>query len=180
MHEWHTSKSSDIQILINEFERFEFDTDYSGRESVTNVRVTNRVFTDEVSTRDFVTRNSYGGNTAYIAAFSTGKITKGYQDAFNQFLERRRDYIEFKDNLTIAYGRKSSKVTCPHCESSINLKYGNRYKSCPICGSKEIISDSNWKMLDTKKRLAEKASHNLTAQAVKCGITFMAGIEWHC
>lgn len=180
MHEWHTVKSTDIQSLIDEFSGFEFETDYRGRDSVTNIRITNRMFTDETSTRDFVTRSSYGGSTAYIAAFNTGKISKAYQEAFKQFLDKREDYVKFKDSLTIAFGRKSSKVTCPNCESSINLKYGNRYRACPVCGSKKIISDSNWKILDTKRRLSEKASENLKVQAEKCGIMFMAGIEWHC
>lgn len=180
MHEWHTNQSKNILSLINEFNSFEFNTDYSGREKVTRVEVTNRVFSDHDEVISFVTNKSYGGNTAYLAAFTSKKLSKGYQNAFDNFLAKYKEYVNFKRDLTISYGRTASKATCPDCGSSISLKYGSRFKACPICGSKKIISDSNWKMLDTKKRMAEKAAENLSAAAEKNDVTFVCGIEWHC
>lgn len=180
MHEWHTNQSKNILSLINEFNSFEFNTDYSGREKVTRVEVTNRVFSDHDEVISFVTNKSYGGNIAYLAAFTSKKLSKGYQNAFDSFLAKYKEYINFKRNLTISYGRTASKATCPDCGSSINLKYGNRFKVCPICGSKKIISDSNWKTLDTKRRMVERASVNLSKEAEKNDVTFVCGIEWHC
>lgn len=180
MHEWHTNQSKNILRLINEFTGFEFDTDYSGREKVTRVEATNKVFSNHDEAISFVTNKSYGGNTAYIAAFTSKKLSKGYQNAFDNFIVKYKEYINFKKNLTISYGRTASKATCPDCGSSISLKYGSRFKSCPVCGSKKIISDSNWKVLNTKKRIAEKAAENLSAAAEKNDVTFVCGIEWHC
>ena len=180
MHEWHTNQSKNIIRLINEFTGFEFNTDYSGREKVTKVEVTNKVFSDHDEAISFVTNKSYGGNTAYLASYTMKKLSKGYQNAYTNFLDKYNEYVFFKSKLTIAYGRSASKVTCPECGSSINLKYGSRFKSCPICGSKKIISDSNWKALETKKRMMEKAAENLSVAAEKNELTFVCGIEWHC
>lgn len=166
--------------LIKHFLGFEFDTDYSGRLPVTGVDITGRIFSDETEARAFVTRRSYGSQTACLAAVARGNVTKAYQNAFAAFLQRYKDSREFEENLTIAYGRSSSKVTCPDCGSSISLAYGKRFRTCPVCHSMKIISDSNWKTLDTKRRLAEKASETLRAEAQKCGVTFICGIEWHC
>lgn len=180
MHEWHTNTSKNPLSLINEFDGYEFDTDYAGRSRVSKVKVTSKVFLTEEDARSYVTRSSYGGETAYIAAYTTKKLSKGYQNAFTNFLVKYDEYLKFKKNLTIAYGRKSIRVTCPECESSIHLKYGHRFKSCPVCGSKKIISDSNWKMLDTKLRMAEKAAETLSKEAEKNNVTFICGFEWHC
>lgn len=166
--------------LIEHFMGFEFDTDYSGRREVSDVELTRNVFDDEAKARSFVTDRSYGTDTARLAAISTGKITKAYQNAFESFFQRYREYRVFKDGLTIAYGRSSSKVTCPDCGSSISLAYGKRFRSCPVCHSLKIISDSNWKLLDTKRKLAVKASETLRVEAQKSGVTFICGIEWHC
>ena len=166
--------------LINEFMGFEFDTDYGGRQTVNQVKTISGVFSTEEEALNAVTRNSYGGETAYLAAYTSKKRTKGYQDAYDNFLVRYKEYTEFKKHLTIGYGRKSIRVTCPNCESSIHLKYGGRFKECPVCGSRKIISDSNWKTLDTKKRMAEKAAENLSKEAEKNEVTFVCGIEWHC
>ena len=178
-HEWHTNQSRNILNLIREFMGFEHEVD-EGFATVEHVMVTNRMFSTASEARDFVTRQSYGGETAYIAAYTTKKLTKGYQEAFTNFMSKYKEYTDFKKSLTIAYGRTASKVTCPECGSSINLKYGRRFKSCPVCGSTKIISDSNWKTLDTKKRLAEKAAENLAKEAEKNGVFFVCGIEWHC
>ena len=180
MHEWHTNDSTNILNLINEFIGYEFDTDYSGREKVTDVRITGRTFSSDEEARSYITRSSYGGNSAYLAAYTTKKLTKAYSDAFADFITRYREYTTFKNNLTIAYGRKASKATCPSCGSSISLKYGNRFKACPVCGSKKIISDSNWKTLETKYRMVEKASEKLNKEAQKNNVMFICGIEWHC
>lgn len=180
MHEWHSNRSKDILSLINEFNNFEYDTDYAGRQEVSGVKLTNKIFPDWDGALSYVTGTSYGGSTAYLAAYTTKKLTKGYQNAFNNFLEKYKEYLSFSDNLTIAYGRKSSKATCPSCESSISLKYGKRFKCCPVCGSNKIISDSNWKILDTKYRMVQKASENLKKEAEKNEVTFVCGIEWHC
>lgn len=180
MHEWHTDSGKNPLSLINEFSNFEFETDYGGRQTVAGVKVTNRVFTNHDEAVEFVTNQSYGGETAYLAAYTTKKLTKGYQNAFTNFLTKHKEYLSFKDHLTIAYGRTSSKATCPDCGSSISLKYGYRFKVCPVCGSKKIISDSNWKMLDTKQRMVERAAEALSKEAQKNDVTFVCGIEWHC
>lgn len=180
MHEWHTNSGTNPLNLINEFLAFEFDTDYGGRYSVSSVNITNRMFNTDEEAITFVTNKSYGGETAYLAAYTTKKLSKGYLNAYNTFIERYNEYLKFNKNLTIAYGRTSSKATCPECGSSISLKYGNRFRYCPVCGSKKIISDSNWKALETKKRMTEKAAENLSKEAKKNDVTFVCGIEWHC
>lgn len=181
MHEWHTNTSTNILSLINQFLGFQYETDYSGQEEVKRVKISNRTFPDVDSARTYVTDASYSdSNTAYLAAVIPGKTSKAYQNTYANFLAKYKDYTDFERNLTIAYGRKASKVTCPHCGSSINLKYGARFKECPVCGSSKIISDSNWKTLDTKKKMCEKASAVLAQAAVKDKITFICGIEWHC
>lgn len=180
MHEWHTEQSRNPLTLINRFIGFTFDTDYSGRQSVSKVSVTKRVFSNEEEAITFVTKQSYCGESAYLAAYTTKKLSKGYQNAFENFLEKYNEYLSFDKKLTIAYGRTASKVTCPTCSSSISLKYGARFRACPVCGSKEIVSDSNWKTRETKLRMAEKASENLKKEAEKNDVTFVCGIEWHC
>lgn len=179
MHEWHTRESKNVMELINEFTGYEHEVD-EGFATVEQVKVTNRMFTTVEQAREFVTSQSYGGETAYIAACTTKKLTKGYQTAFTNFMTRHKEYITFKNGLTIAYGRTAAKTTCPHCGSSINLKYGKRFSSCPVCGSTEIISDSNWKTLDTKRKMVERAAENLAKEAEKNEVTFVCGIEWHC
>ena len=166
--------------LINEFDGFEYITDYNGSMRTQGVNITNKIFSTEEEAINFVTRQSYYSEHAFIAAYTTKKLTKGYQNAYSNFISRYNEWKNFDKNLTIAYGRKSSKVTCPSCESSINLKYGRRFKSCPVCGSVKIISDSNWKMLDTKEKMVKKASENLAKEAEKCGVMFVCGFEWHC
>lgn len=181
MHEWHTNTSTNPLKLINEFLGFTYDTDYSGLETVTAVKISNRTFNTVDEAINYVTSTSYGSsNTAYLAAVTPNKLSKGYQAAYANFLTRYKEYTEFKKNLTIAYGRKALRVTCPNCDSSITLKYGGKYKHCPVCGSKKIISDSNWKTLDTKARMCEKAAENLSKEAQKNKVTFVCGIEWHC
>lgn len=181
MHEWHTRTSKNPMNLIDEFLGYEFYTDYSGTQKVSKVKITERVFLTQEEALNFVTNNSYGGNAAYIAAYTTKKkLSKGYQNAFSGFLTRYKEYTNFKDHLTIGYGRSASKTTCPTCGSSINLKYGGKFKSCPVCGSNKIISDSNWKMLETKQRMVERAAENLKKEAEKNDLTFLCGIEWHC
>ena len=180
MHEWHTVKSKNPLNLIHEFMGYTFDTDYGGTQTVSNIKMLNRLLSNEDEARSLVTSTSYGGNTAYMVAYTTKKLTKAYQNAYANFEEKYKEYTAFRDNLTIAYGRSASKTTCPACGSSINLKYGKRFKACPVCGSNKIISDSNWKMLDTKRRMCVKAADNLSKEAEKNDVTFMCGIEWHC
>ena len=181
MHEWHTNQSRNPLTLINEFNGYEFDTDYSyDREKVDNVKITNRVFQNHDDAITFVTNTSYGGNTAYLAAYTSKKLSKAYQNAFAYFIAKYNEYLGFEKGLTIAYGRTANKATCPSCGSSISLKYGSRFKVCPVCGSTKIISDSNWKTLETKLRMSEKAAENLSKEAEKNDVTFVCGIEWHC
>lgn len=180
MHEWHTKSNRNPLNLIKEFIGYEYDTDYAGRQSVEKVNMTGRMFNNREDTLNFVTNSSYYSGSAFMAAYTTKKLSKGYQNAYTNFLSRYKEYTDFSDNLTIAYGRKSEKATCPNCGSSISLKYGKRFKECPVCGSKKIISDSNWKTLDTKRRMAEKAAENLAKEAEKNDVTFVCGIEWHC
>ena len=179
MHEWHTKSNTNPLYLINEFIGFEHSVD-EGYSTVENVKVTNRMFNNRDDAVSFVTRQSYGGETAYMASYTTKQPRRGYQVAFSNFIERYNEYLKFKRDLTIAYGRKSSKATCPDCGSAISLKYGNRFKSCPVCGSKKIISDSNWKALEAKKRMAERAAEHLSVEAAKNDVMFVCGIEWHC
>lgn len=179
MHECHTRESKNPLTLINHFIGFEHSVD-EGYETVKSVNVTNRTFSTFEEANEFVTNKSYGGETAYMATYTTKKLSKGFQNAFTNFLEKYNEYLSFKNNLTIAYGRTSSKATCPECGSSISLKYGRRFKTCPVCGSKKIISDSNWKTLETKKRMMEKVAENLSREAEKNSVTFVCGIEWHC
>ena len=166
--------------LINEFIGFSYDTDSSGTCSVRSVKLSGRIFSTNEDALNYVTRSSYYGDAAYMAAFTTKKLSKGYQNAYDNFVTRYKEYTTFKDNLTIAYGRKSIRVTCPNCESSIHLRYGGRFKVCPVCGSTKIISDSNWKILDTRRKMAEKAAENLAKEAEKNDVTFICGMEWHC
>lgn len=180
MHEWHTRESRNPLTLINEFDGYEYDTDHSGRLRTAGVKVTNKIFSTDEETINFVTRQSYYSDYAYMAAYTTKKLSKGFQNAFATFLTRDKEYMDFKEHLTVAYGRTSSKATCPNCGSSINLKYGNRFKKCPVCGSSKIISDSNWKTLETKKRMREKAAENLSKEAEKNDVMFVCGMEWHC
>ena len=180
MHEWHSNKSRNPLNLIKEFTGFEFDTDYGGRRETDRVEITNRMFSNHDEALTFVTNRSYGSEIPQLAAYTTKKLSKGYQNAYSNFLMKYNEYVSFKRNLTIAYGRSSSKATCPYCGSSISLKYGNRFKACPVCGSTKIISDSNWKTLETKKRLSEKAAENLSKEAEKNDVTFICGLEWHC
>lgn len=179
-HQWHTNTSHNPLKLINEFRGFTFKTDYNGTETVTHIKMTNRVFPNEDEARSFITRTSYGGETAYMAIIASGKQSKAYKTAYDLFLKRYQEYMTFGNNLTIAYGRKALRVTCPSCESSITLKYGNKFKACPVCGSTKIISDSNWKILETKERMAVKAAENLETEAIKNNVLFICGIEWHC
>lgn len=180
MHEWHTSSSRNPLTLISEFVGYTFDTDYGGPQEVRNVRITNRMFNTHEEAITSVTNSSYGGNTAYLAAYTTKRLSKAYQNAYDNFLAKNKDYMSLKDSLTIAYGRSASKVTCPSCGSSINLKYGGNFKRCPVCNSTKIISDSNWKTLETKRKMREKAAENLAREAEKNDVTFVCGIEWHC
>ena len=46
--------------------------------------------------------------------------------------------------------------------------------------SPKIISDSNWKTLETKQRMSARAAENLKKEAEKNDVTFVCGIEWHC
>ena len=180
MHEWYTDESNNPLDLIKKFTGFEFETDYGGTQEVTDVKVTTKMFLKKENALDFITNSSYGGNTAYLAAYTAKRLSKGYQSAFAHFFAKYNEYLRFKNELTIAYGRKSSKATCPDCGSSINLKYGKRFTACPVCGSPKIISDSNWKTLDTKRKMSEKAAENLSKEAIKNDVTFVCGIEWHC
>lgn len=180
MHEWHTNTSRDPLTLIREFTGYKYDTDYAGRLEAKQVRITGRMFSDKGEALSYVTNTSYYTESAYMAAYTTKKLSKAYQNAYSNFITRYNEYKSFKDALTIAYGRKSEKATCPSCGSSISLKYGKMFKTCPVCGSRKIISDSNWKTLDTKCRMAEKAAENLAKEAEKNDVTFICGIEWHC
>ena len=180
MHQWHTNDGTRILALINEFKNFTFYTDYAGTQEVSEVYLTGKMFSSSEEAITYVTNHSYGGDDAYIAAYTTKKLTKGYQTAFKNFSTKYNDYLKFKKDLNIAYGRKASKATCPNCGSSISLQYGKYFKTCPVCGSKKIISDSNWKKLDTKWKMCEKASESLSKEAEKNGVTFVCGIEWHC
>jgi len=180
-HEWHTNHGTNPLSLIEEFFGFTHNTDHSGMQEVTQVKISNRTFNTIDEARSSVCSLSYyDNNTAYLTTAAPKKVSKAYQTAYANFLDKYKEYNAFKKNLTIAYGRKSLRVTCPNCDSSITLRYGGRFKSCPVCGSQKIISDSNWKILETKRRMCEKASETLSKEAEKNGVTYVCGIEWHC
>lgn len=180
MHEWHTNTSRNPLSLIEEFVGYSFNTDYGGCQNVQCVKITNRVFDTVDKAGSYVREASYCSEMAYLAAYTTKKLTKAYQTAYDNFLAKNKDYMSFKNSLTLSYGRNASKVTCPNCGSSINLRYGDRFKKCPVCDSTKIISDSNWKILETKRKMREKAAENLSKEAEKNDVMFVCGIEWHC
>ena len=180
MHEWHTNTSRNPLKLINEFEDFEYRTDWGGMQKNKQVKMTGKIFTNEEDAINFVTGQSYYSGSAYMAAYTQKKLSKGYQNAYADFIKKQNEYLKFRDNLTIAYGRKANKVTCPDCGSSISLKYGARFTHCPVCMSSKIISDSNWNILETKERMAKKAAENVSKEAEKIDLCFVCGIEWHC
>lgn len=181
MHEWRTHRSTNLLQLISWFKGFQYQTDYNDDTSVIqHVNVLNRTFKDASEAANYATSQSYGSGSACIVMHAPGKITKAFTTAFDNFVARKKEYDAFERNLNIGYGRKSSKVSCPNCGSSINLRYGSRFKACPICTSKKIISDSNWKTLETKEKLMEKANSLLQKEAAKAGIEFVGGFEWHC
>lgn len=182
MHEWHTRTSRNPLNLINEFENFEYETDYGERLNVTRVSASfDTIFDSEEKARTHVCGRSYhDSQTAYLVAFTTKKRSVAYQKALDSFKAKYNEYKSFEKGLTIGYGRKSSKVTCPTCGSSINLRYGSRFRCCPVCTSSKIISDSNWKTLETRRKLCVKAAENLSKEAEKNDIMFLCGIEWHC
>ena len=181
MHEWHTKRNTNPLVLIREFDGFEYDTDYGGRLRTEGVKIMNKIFSTHDEAIEYVTKQSYYSDYAVMAAYTTNKnLSKGFSKAYSTFFTRYNEYVSYRDNLTIAYGRSASKVTCPNCGSSINLKYGEKFKSCPVCGSSKIISDSNWKTLETKKRMMEKSAENLSKEAEKNNFVFVCGMEWHC
>lgn len=180
MHEWHTNTNRNPLKLIDEFIVFKYETNYAGTQEVSRINITGKMFTCKDDALTYITSSSYYSGVAYLAAYTSKKLSKGYQNAYTNFITRYNEYLDFEKNLTVSYGRKSAKVACPSCGSSISLKYGHRFKECPVCGSKKIISDSNWKTLDTKRKMAEKAAENLSKEAEKNDVTFICGIEWHC
>jgi predicted RNA-binding Zn-ribbon protein involved in translation (DUF1610 family) len=181
MHERRTERSTNLLQLISWFKGISYQTDYRDEFSVIkNARVLNRTFKDASEAANYAASQSYGSDSACVVMHAPGKITKAFTAAFESFTTRKKEYEDFERNLTIGYGRKSSKVTCPNCGSSISLRYGSRFKACPICTSKKIISDSNWKTLETKEKLMEKANNLLQKEASKVGVEFVGGFEWHC
>ena len=181
MHNYEYRKNTNPLSIIDYFTDFEFDTDHSDeRETPKGVVFMSETFSNEEDAEEAAGNKSYwDGTSIAIAKVTTHKISKAFEKAFDAFKEKRKDYLNFDKNLTIAFGRKSTKVTCPHCKSMINLSYGKWYKSCPICGSKKIISDSNWNMLASKKKLMGKAAAKVSEEAIKCGVTFIGAIGWH-
>lgn len=181
MHEWHICRNTNLNSLINEFIGFEYRTDWTDAvQTIKRVTISDRSFNDTKSAEIYVCNSSYGDDGAVIAMLvGNKKATKGFQKALENYKTKRKDYLSLERDLNLGYGRKSEKVTCPQCNSSISLKYGSRFKACPVCGSKKIISDSNWKSLETKKKLMIKASEALAEEAVKNSISFVGGFEWH-
>ena len=181
MHNYEYRKSTNPLSIIDCFTNFKFETDHSDDlETPKGVVFMSETFSNIEDAQEAAGNKSYwDGTSIAIAKVVTRKISKAFEKAFDAFREKRKDYFNFDKNLTIAFGRKSSKVTCPHCKSMINLKYGGLHKSCPICGSRKIISDSNWNMLESKKKLMAKAAAKVSEEAAKCGVTFVGAIGWH-
>lgn len=182
MHNYKYSSSTDLLSIIEYFENYTYQSDHYDDEPMKPSGVTylSKTYTSESEAKNAAGDKSYwDGTSIAIATVASGKITKAFQNALVSFKEKRMEYKNFKRDLNIGYGRKSSKVTCPNCGSSISLSYGSRFKVCPICASKKIISDSNWKTLETKKNLMTKASVALAREAAKCNAVFVGAIGWH-
>lgn len=182
MHNYIRRKGTNILKLIDEFMDITFYPDCSdGPENIKSVIITDTISNDSSKLQDNMEEKSYWGgqDTAYVGTFIPGKTTKAFQNALKDFLDKRKDWKTFKSELNIGFGRKSSKVTCPKCESSISLKYGHRFKNCPVCGSTEIISSSNWKRLETKNELMKKSAIKLETEIGKLGGCFVGGFGYH-
>jgi len=182
MHNYEHRSGTNVLQLIDYFLSFPYRSDGNDdREAYpTSVRFMSETFTSKSEAEDKAGDRSYWDGTCIaIAKVTSGKVTKAFTTAYNNFIEKRKEFTTFKRELNIGYGRKSTKVTCPNCGSSISLRYGSRFKECPVCGSKKVISDSNWKILHTKEGLMIKASDTLAREAGKCGVTFVAAIGWH-
>lgn len=178
MHEWKSRTSTSLSVLERFFTDMEHATD-DGYDTCKGVRMITKEFTNDDEARAYLTRASYGDNKAACGLVVTSKKTKEWETAYARFNTRHKELNDFEKNLSAAYGRTSERVTCPHCKSSMARKYLTRTKVCPVCGSREIISDSNWKALELKRRLYNEAEQNLAKISEKCGIHFMAAFEWH-
>lgn len=180
MHEWCIRKSTDIDYLKRYFKGYQHDSD-NGYIEIEDVRMSSRVFKTYEEASSYIQANTeYDGRDAIIVTVVPNKTSKAYDKAKARFEEVNKDYTKFKKALNVGYGRKSDKVTCPHCGSAISVKYGGRYTECPVCGSTKIISDSNWNTLKTKENMVKKAAAKMEEEATKCGIYYVGGSEWHC
>ena len=180
MHEWKTRTSSSRKRLEEIF-TFTHETD-DGYDTVRGVTWENKEFTNEEEAQAYCQRRSYGSDYACGVTIVKGKKSKAYLNALERYNTRKKEYDTFNRELSMAYGRTSEKTTCPNCKSSINTKYAavRHFRTCPVCGSMEVISKSNWEKLALKERLAEEAEANLGKEAQKCGIYYLASFEWHC
>lgn len=181
MHNWKIKTSGYIPTLEDFFKSFSYETDHRdcGYDECKGIKIWGTIYSDETKANTELCNRSYGDDYAHVAPYISGKTSKVFSNVFNDYITKRKDYLSFKKDLNIGYGRKSNKVTCPKCESSISLKYGSRFTKCPVCGSEQIISDSNWNRLETKKNIMLKAAAKLKTEIEKCNGYFIAGFEWH-
>lgn len=182
MHNYEYRTGTNLLSLINYFKDYTYRSDrYDDREETPDgVQLVSGTYKSLDEAVEKAKNTSYwSGTTIAITVNVPGKVTKAYTNAFKSFWDKRKEAEKFEKELNIGYGRKSTKVTCPNCESSISLKYGSRHKCCPICGSTKIISDSNWKSLSTKKNMVLKSAEALSKEASKNNVTFVAAIGWH-
>lgn len=183
MHEWHTQKSTNPEDLIRHFSEFSYQSDWYDGETkyVNGVHWSGREFKNDADGINYCSSASYGDTRASGCIIVPNKKSKGFINALERYNVRRREFEEFDNELNIGYGRTSEKVTCPCCKSMINraIAQRRRFRNCPICGSEEIISKSNWDKLKLKKKLLAEAAENLSKEAIKCDIHWLASFEWH-
>lgn len=181
MHQTISNSSTNILNLIDEFKDQYYQTDYhDSPDRIMDVKLVSGISNNSSDLCDSLCRKSYGTDYAYVGTYIPKKVSKGFTNAMEDFKKKWKDYTDFKAELDITYGRKSSKVTCPRCESNISLAFGKRKTCCPVCGSRKIISDSNWKRLDTKLEILKKAASKLSLEIGKIGGKFICGFEYHC
>lgn len=182
MHVCRSYTSRSLHDAISHFEGYEMQSWSHGLQYAkgATLRLNKQYKSTEEASNDLIDASYWGGgDCAVVGMVKPAKVTKAFEVALKSYLTKRNEYLAFNKNLTISYGRKSKAVTCPHCGSSISLKYGGHFRRCPVCHSNEIISKSNWNILATKSKLMTKADEALKAEASKNGVMFVAGLSWN-
>lgn len=181
MHAWHTKVSTNLQVLEDEFDGFEHDTD-DGREEARGIRFINREFTNETEAAEAAGSASYGDNRAVCyPVIGKKKKTKAYEAALQEYTHAKSEHTKFMKVFSFALGKKAALITCPRCKSKISSVAANsrHMQVCPVCGSHEIMPETTRKKLAKSEQSVAKAAIKLSKAADKCDITFVARLEWH-